>query len=113
MLDLFAGCGGLSLGFEAAGFKTVGFEMDVDACNTYNKNLLGSCHAVKLNINSVYPPADIVIGGPPCQPFSVFGHQKGVNDSRDGFPAFIAAIKKLHPAVFLFENVRGLLFANK
>ena len=46
VLDLFAGCGGLALGFEAAGFKTVGFEKLKDACDTYNKNLLGECQQI-------------------------------------------------------------------
>lgn len=113
VLDLFAGCGGLSLGFEAAGFKTIGYEMDSAAAATYNKNLLGECHTAKLDTHFIYPRAEIVIGGPPCQPFSVGGHQKGIQDARDGFPIFIDAIQKLQPKVFLFENVRGLLYANK
>jgi DNA (cytosine-5)-methyltransferase 1 len=113
VIDLFAGCGGLSIGFEAAGYKTVGFEMDSAACETYNKNLQGKCFAVKLDIDFSYPQADIVIGGPPCQPFSVGGDQKGMKDARDGFPVFIDAIRKLKPKVFMFENVRGLLYANK
>jgi DNA (cytosine-5)-methyltransferase 1 len=113
VLDLFAGCGGLSLGFEAAGFKTVGYEMDEAASGTYNKNLLGDCKAIKLGVGFEYPQADIVIGGPPCQPFSVRGYQKGAIDTRNGFPVFIDAIKKVRPSLFLFENVRGLLYANK
>ena len=43
VVDLFAGCGGLSLGFEANGFKTIGYEMDEKACETYKQNLLGEC----------------------------------------------------------------------
>jgi len=113
VLDLFAGCGGLSLGFEAAGYKTIGYEMDAAATETYNKNLFGNCYATKLDLDFVYPHADIVIGGPPCQPFSVGGHQNGMNDARDGFPIFIDAVKKLQPKVFMFENVRGLLYSNK
>lgn len=113
ILDLFAGCGGLSLGFESVGYKTIGFEMDSSAANTYNKNLEGQCIAQKLDLNFEYPQSDIIIGGPPCQPFSVGGHQKGINDSRDGFPIFIDAVKKLQPKVFMFENVRGLLYSNK
>ncbi|KAB2918276.1 MAG: DNA cytosine methyltransferase [Bacteroidetes bacterium] len=113
VLDLFAGCGGLSLGFEAAGYKTIGFEMDNASCNTYNKNLAGECFNVKLDLDFDYPQADIIIGGPPCQPFSVGGYQKGIKDARDGFPIFIDAVKKLHPKVFMFENVRGLLYGNK
>jgi DNA (cytosine-5)-methyltransferase 1 len=113
VLDLFAGCGGLSLGFEANGFRTIGFEMDVDASNTYNRNLLGECHAELLTPESDYPKADIVIGGPPCQPFSVGGKQLGLKDSRDGFPIFLNAVRKLSPEVILFENVRGMLYRNK
>jgi DNA (cytosine-5)-methyltransferase 1 len=113
VLDLFAGCGGLSLGFEAAGYKTIGYEMNTAATETYNKNLFGNCHATKLDLDFIYPYADIIIGGPPCQPFSVGGHQKGMSDARDGFPIFIDAVKKLQPKVFMFENVRGLLYSNK
>ncbi|OYQ35751.1 DNA (cytosine-5-)-methyltransferase [Flavobacterium cyanobacteriorum] len=113
VLDLFAGCGGLSLGFEAAGYKTIGYEMDKAASDTYNKNLVGDCLPIKLDLDFEYPQADIVIGGPPCQPFSVGGHQKGMEDARDGFPVFIDAVKKLQPKVFMFENVRGLLYTNK
>lgn len=113
VLDLFAGCGGLSLGFEAAGYETIGFEMEVSATETYKKNLIGNCHAIKLDLSYEYPSADIIVGGPPCQPFSVGGNQKGIEDSRDGFPLFIDAVRKLQPKVFMFENVRGLLYANK
>lgn len=113
VLDLFAGCGGLSLGFEACGFKTIGYEMNSHAANTYNNNLLGQCLNEKLTTETNYPKADIVIGGPPCQPFSVGGKQLGLQDSRDGFPIFIEAVKQLEPEVFLFENVRGMLYKNK
>lgn len=113
VLDLFAGCGGLSLGFEANGFKTIGYEMDENATNTYNHNLLGECFNEKLSIETVYPNADIVIGGPPCQPFSVGGKQLGLKDSRDGFPIFLSAVEQLKPSFLLFENVRGMLYKNK
>ncbi|MCQ8205471.1 DNA cytosine methyltransferase, partial [Vibrio parahaemolyticus] len=86
VLDLFAGCGGLSLGFEACGFKTIGYEMNANATGTYNNNLLGQCFNEVLTTETVYPAADIIIGGPPCQPFSVGGKQLGLQDSRDGFP---------------------------
>lgn len=113
VVDLFAGCGGLSLGFESNGFKTIGFEMDENACKTYNNNLIGKCINVKLTTDYIYPKADIVIGGPPCQPFSVGGNQLGLKDSRDGFPIFLSAIEQLDPEVLLFENVRGMLYKNK
>ena len=114
VLDLFAGCGGLSLGFEAAGFQTVGYEMGAKATETYNKNLKGHCFAQKLELDTNYEDDyDIVIGGPPCQPFSVGGHQKGIDDERNGFPVFLKAIEQLQPRIFLFENVRGMLYSNK
>lgn len=113
VLDLFAGCGGLALGFEAVGFKTIGFENDEDCCKTYAENLHGECHQVFLTPEYSFPPARIVIGGPPCQPFSVGGSQRGLEDSRDGFPVFISAVEQAKPEIFLFENVRGLLYRNK
>ncbi len=113
VLDLFAGCGGLALGFEAAGYETIGYEMDAAASQTYRDNLAGECSTVKLDVDFEFPKADIIIGGPPCQPFSVGGHQLGIEDARDGFPIFIDTVKRLKPKLFMFENVRGLLYANK
>lgn len=116
VLDLFAGCGGLSLGFEAVGFRTIGYEMVEAAVETYNKNLHGECHNEFLTVGFDYPEAeniDIVIGGPPCQPFSRFGNQKGMEDARDGFPVFIDAVKRLQPRVFVFENVANILGRHK
>lgn len=114
VLDLFAGCGGLSLGFESVGFQTVGYEMDTKATETYNRNLKGKCFAEKLTEQTIYKAFfDVIIGGPPCQPFSVGGHQKGIDDERNGFPSFINAIRQVNPKIWLFENVRGMLYSNK
>lgn len=113
MLDLFAGCGGLALGFEAQGFETLGFEQDADACETYRKNLNGDCQQIKLTTETQFAEAEVVIGGPPCQPFSVGGHQFGLKDSRDGFPIFISAIERVQPEIWMFENVRGVLYSNR
>lgn len=112
-VDLFAGCGGLALGFEASGISTVGYEMDRHACATYRKNLGSQCHEVKLTPDTQLPSCDVLIGGPPCQPFSVGGHQKGLEDSRDGFPVFISAVRRLQPPVWMFENVRGMMYGNR
>jgi DNA (cytosine-5)-methyltransferase 1 len=112
-IDLFAGCGGLALGFEAAGFKTIGYEMDKSYCETYKNNLKSECHVAKLDVDSDVEESDIIIGGPPCQPFSVGGKQLGFKDSRDGLRIFANIIKKRKPKIWLFENVRGLLYKNK
>jgi len=113
VLDLFAGCGGLALGFEAAGFETIGYEKDMDAVKTYNHNLEGICHEELLTTETIFPSVDIIVGGPPCQPFSVGGKQLGLADSRDGFPIFINAVKQRKPKMWLFENVRGMLYRNR
>ena len=114
VIDLFAGCGGVALGFEATGFKTVGYEILEDASATYRHNLHSSCYQVNLTpITDLLDGAAVIVGGPPCQPFSVGGHQLGLKDSRDGFPTFISAVKRYRPQLALFENVRGMLFRNK
>ena len=113
VLDLFAGCGGLALGFEANGFKTIGYEKDKDCCESYKNNLETECYNVFLDKSIKLEKADIIIGGPPCQPFSVGGKQKGILDARDGFPVFLEAISQIKPKILLFENVRGLIYKNK
>jgi DNA (cytosine-5)-methyltransferase 1 len=99
--------------FEAQGFETHGFEMDTDSCATYRKKLKGNCTQIVLTPETVLPAAPVLIGGPPCQPFSVGGNQKGLKDARDGFPIFISAVERLRPEIWLFEKVRGLLYRNK
>jgi DNA (cytosine-5)-methyltransferase 1 len=114
VLDLFAGCGGLALGFEAAGFLTIGFEADKDCCATYRRNLKSQCHQVRLQSGKeLTDGASVIIGGPPCQPFSVNGYQCGSYDDRDGFPTFLLAIEHYQPQLVLFENVRGMLYRNR
>lgn len=113
VIDLFAGAGGLSLGFEACGFEVVGFDSDSDCCNTYARNLNGICLKVKLDKSTDFPPASIVIASPPCQPFSEAGRRLGATDYRDGFPIVVSAIQRIKPAIFLVENVSGLAHNNK
>ncbi len=114
VLDLFAGCGGLALGFESAGFRTVGYEQDADACRTYRDNLNAPCHQTHLRPGvELTDGVAVVSGGPPCQPFSVNGHQEGEHDERDGFPAFLWAVERYRPAVVVFENVRGMRYRNE
>jgi len=122
VLDLFAGCGGLSLGFESAGFDVTGFEMNPKYVETYNRNLSGNCRLKKITEEVDFDEhVDVIIGGPPCQPYSETGAGftkgkdkkksfKGSKDERDGFPAFISHVRELKPKIFIAENVRGLAF---
>ena len=113
VLDLFAGCGGLTLGFEVQGFRSVGYEMKKAPVDTYSANLSGDCHEVYLEIGMPAEAADVIIGGPPCQPFSQMGYQRGKRDRRDGFPVFLDAVARIRPKIAIIENVRGALYRNK
>ena len=117
VLDLFAGCGGLALGFEVQGFRSIGYEMRKAAVATYSANLTGDCNevfnVVFLEIGKPHDAADVIIGGPPCQPFSQFGYQLGKRDRRNGFPIFLDAVDRIRPKLAIIENVRGVLYRNK
>lgn len=107
-IDLFAGAGGLGLGFAAAGFRTIGYECVKDTAETYRRNL-GECILGKLDTDTKYPShVTAVIGGVPCQPFSVRGKQQGAADKRNGFPIFLSAVSRCMPALAVFENVEAL-----
>lgn len=109
VLDLFAGCGGLALGFEAAGFKTIGYELRSVFAETYEKNLQGKCNVTRIGESTSFPDAPVLIAGPPCQPFSNGGKREADRDERDGFPAVIAAVDEKRPRLALIENVPGIL----
>lgn len=112
-IDLFAGAGGLTIGFEQAGFRTVAaVELDPYAAATLTAR--HPCtEVVRKNILdvdlSVYRGlADVVIGGPPCQPFSSGGLRAAHEDERDMLPAYLAALDSIRPEAFVMENVPGL-----
>jgi len=107
-LDLFSGCGGLSLGFESVGISTNGFDANQQAVKTYNNNLKGKAGFVKLNLQNEYENCNILIAGPPCQPYSRAGKGLGQKDLRDGIPIVLDALQKTTPQVIIIENVVGL-----
>lgn len=109
MIDLFAGCGGMTSGFAAEGFAPVlAIEWDLYAAATYGANF-GEGHMLWRDIATVksseIPKADIVIGGPPCQGFSNLG-SKDVNDPRNKlWREYLRVVKAANPDVFVIENV--------
>lgn len=110
-IDLFAGCGGFSLGLDKAGFKCKwAIELDEDAVETYKNNLNHNIICDDINnvcINTV-PKTDVIVGGFPCQPFSLSGLQQGFGGkSGDLFFQCCRFIKNIQPKVFVLENVAG------
>lgn len=118
IIDLFAGCGGLSLGFEMAGFKIpLAIEKDEWASETYKKNhkktkvITGDITTIT-NLENLLPSnikIDGIIGGPPCQGFSLSGN-RDKNDPRNSlFMEFVRFVKFYKPKFFVMENVTGIL----
>jgi DNA (cytosine-5)-methyltransferase 1 len=145
LIDLFAGCGGLSLGLEQAGFDPVFVnELNDDARRTYIQNRVHahphledpgfhSSDVKKMVLDKKYLPAldrrlaadfgiahgelDLLVGGPPCQGFSGIGHRRSYSVEKEQLPSnhlfqdMASIVHRLRPRAFLFENVRGLLYA--
>lgn len=122
LVSLFSGCGGLDLGFKRAGFNIIwANDFDKYAAQTYSANLGG--HIVCGDINEIpvesIPAHDILIGGFPCQPFSMMGAELGFDDVRGTLFFRIVEIIKHQiaagrkPQVLVLENVRTLRTHNK
>lgn len=115
--SLFSGCGGMDLGFVQAGFEVVwANDFEAMACETYARNV-GS-HIVCGDIAEVspksIPDADVMIGGFPCQDFSMIWQRGGIETDRGNlYRFFVEAVRTKMPKVFVAENVKGLLTANK
>lgn len=121
LVDLFAGCGGLSLGMEQAGFIPIFVnEINPSFCETYmfNHNLskdkyfVGDINTLNENIVdyiSLFEDVDIVCGGPPCQGFSMANRQRIIDDPRnDLYKAYLFFLSKVRPKFFVMENVKGM-----
>lgn len=112
--SFFAGCGGLDLGFEQAGYEIVwANEFDSDIYATYELNHPNTtlCKKSIKDIQAIdIPNCDGFIGGPPCQAWSEAGRGLGLNDERGQvFLDYIRLIKDKQPKFFLIENVKGLI----
>ena len=129
-ISLFTGIGGLDFGFEAAGFNTsVAVEMNSTACREMERNrdwplLRGDIHdftSQEILATARLTPGepDILIGGPPCQPFSKSGYWAGGDAARLDDPrsttlgAYLRVLRDCLPRTFLLENVHGLAFKGK
>lgn len=124
LVDLFAGCGGLSTGMENAGF-TPWFVNEIvpQYCDTYRANhqlpnghcYVGDINELNKNIKdykSILKDIDLVCGGPPCQGFSTANRQRIIDDPRNGlYRAYLQFLQHVRPKFFVMENVVGM--ANK
>lgn len=109
VVDLFAGCGGMTAGFIAAGFTpTLAVEWDLAAAATYAANF-GEGHVVWGDVaevqNDDVPRADVVVGGPPCQGFSNLGSRDPSDPRNALWVEFMRVVLAADPQVFVLENV--------
>lgn len=122
-LELFAGAGGMSLGIHKAGFKHIGLvEMDKFAVDTLRENSRRTLSlnpefvlyndARNIDYNPLLGNLDLLAGGPPCQPFSTAGRNRGTDDPRNMFPVVFDVIGTTRPKAILLENVKGLMRKN-
>ena len=122
VVDLFCGAGGLSKGFLDAGFDVVlGVDFDAPALQTFEANH-GGAKAMKLdlfeheNINEIKKyleerniKLDVLVGGPPCQGFSLAGKREEDDERNILYSAMVKTAKTLKPKVVVLENVPGML----
>lgn len=118
-VELFAGGGGLALGAHLSGYESImALEWEKNSCSTLRLNAStlfsndrSRVHEGDIRVfdSSLIPGGfDVLLGGPPCQPFSIAGHKLGFDDSRDLFPEYIRILEATRPRAFLIENVKGL-----
>jgi DNA (cytosine-5)-methyltransferase 1 len=116
--SLFAGCGGSSLGYRAAGFRvSYACEFNPKAADTYELNAPDDFRVDRRSVKEVRGQQileacdgdlDVLDGSPPCQPFSTMGKRAGSADERDMFPEYIRLVGEARPRAFVCENVPGL-----
>ena len=117
VVSLFSGCGGMDLGFSQAGFRILwANDIDQKACQTYEQNI--GKHVVCGDIQqidySTIPDADLILGGFPCQDFSMISKRGGITTERGNlYRNFVDLVALKEPLIFIAENVKGLMTANK
>lgn len=117
-VDLFAGIGGFRIPLEKLGGKCLGFsEIDKYSIQTYKKNFLGFKNSNEIELGSItdisklpFNEVDLIVGGVPCQSWSVAGKMRGFDDPRGKlWDDTIRVVKLNKPKAFIFENVKGLI----
>jgi DNA (cytosine-5)-methyltransferase 1 len=122
-LDLFCGCGGMSHGFELAGFDVLlGVDIEKHAMNTWAHNhkgkpILGDITKSEVK-NEIFDTVagrtvDIIIGGPPCQGFSTAGWRQDADPRNQLWNDYLAIVERVSPNYFIIENVPGILTAKQ
>lgn len=119
VISLFSGCGGLDLGFESRGYETVwANDFNEWAVKTFRRNfgdiiVQGNIEDINPYTDKSIPECDLILGGFPCQDFSVIWKQQGLNRKRGNlYKSFLRFIDAKKPKAFVAENVKGLLSAN-
>lgn len=117
VISLFSGCGGMDLGFHQAGFN-IKWANDIEqrACETYAKNIGNHivCGDITQMDYSQIPDADLILGGFPCQDFSMIWKRGGITTDRGNlYQNFVEIVSQKQPLMFVAENVKGILTANK
>ena len=116
-VSLFSGCGGMELGFIWSGYNIVwANDIEHDACETYRLNI--GDHIIEENISNIdfncIPDCDVILGGFPCQDFSMIWKRGGIKTDRGNlYQYFVRAVQYKKPRLFVAENVKGLVTANK
>lgn len=115
VIDLFAGCGGMTRGFEDTGrFRSVfAVEFDRAAARTYAANFGDHVHAGDIKDVEAFPSAEIVIGGPPCQGFSPLNRDRVGFERRALWQEYLRAMDEAQPLAFVMENVPELLVSEE
>ena len=126
VIDLFCGAGGLSLGFQDAGFRVIaGADINPIFGETFSRihddaefiegpisSLIGGKLAKKFKL--AIEELDVLVGGPPCQGYSVYNHKRGMHDPRASlFSDYLSIVSELKPKWLVMENVTGLLSIDK
>ena len=109
-IDIFAGCGGLAYGFVSAGFTHAGaVEVDALAAETYKANVDDAVLIAEISTVRVWPKAEVLLGGPPCQGFSQLGSRSGADPRNGLWREYVRALDGTQAVVFVMENVPQLL----